>query len=221
MFVEGGGLCLFKLMDALRHKGYNLNGFMVAFFSKTHQGFVYCGNDPVDPGIVISVADQKPRLGLRVRKPVVMNVLNTFAESASTNKATPVKNSRRTKERRIGNIIDMVRHWRTLYKGITTPSGEIIKKSLEDAASEIGISKKSLDDYLLQLRSGKKYGFNFDNHKEDKVGILRSYVKKHKKFESTMKGFKNTSDTGVAMEIEKLRKQKGTSNCKDIKCCYP
>ena len=55
-----------------------------------------------------------------------------------------------------------------------------IKFSLEDAAKKVGISKKSLDDYLLQLRYGKKYGFDFNEHKEAKIGILRAFVKKKK-----------------------------------------
>ena len=45
--------------------------------------------------------------------------------------------------------------------------------SLVDAAAKIGISKKSLDDYLLQLRYGKKFGFNFELHKHEKIGKLR------------------------------------------------
>ena len=48
-------------------------------------------------------------------------------------------------------------------------------------AKEVGISKKSLDDYLIQLRIGKMLGFNFNEHQNDKVGILRSYVRKHRK----------------------------------------
>ena len=43
------------------------------------------------------------------------------------------------------------------------------------------MSKKSLDDYLLQIRKGAKLGFNFQKHRKDKVGTLRSYVKKHGK----------------------------------------
>lgn len=42
------------------------------------------------------------------------------------------------------------------------------------------MSKKSLDDYLLQLRFGKKYGFDFSKHKNDKVGKLRYFVKEQK-----------------------------------------
>ena len=43
----------------------------------------------------------------------------------------------------------------------------------------VGISKKSLDDYLLQIRYGRKFGFNFNEHKNDKVGVLRAFVKKN------------------------------------------
>ena len=51
------------------------------------------------------------------------------------------------------------------------------------------MSKKSLDDYLLQLRFGKKFGFDFQKHKDDKVGTLRSMVKKEKsKLKQSMGG---------------------------------
>ena len=52
--------------------------------------------------------------------------------------------------------------------------------SLDEAASKVGISKKSLDDYFLQLKNGKNKGFNFNEHKNDKIGILRAYNKKNK-----------------------------------------
>lgn len=57
---------------------------------------------------------------------------------------------------------------------------------MEDAAAKVNISKKSLDDYLLQIRFGKKYKFNFNDHKNDKVGVLRAFVKKHKNQNSTI-----------------------------------
>ena len=58
--------------------------------------------------------------------------------------------------------------------------GNLVRYSLEDAATKVNVSKKSLDDYLLQLRFGKKYNFDFQKHKNDKVGTLRAYVKKMK-----------------------------------------
>ena len=55
------------------------------------------------------------------------------------------------------------------------------------------MSKKSLDDYLLQLRFGKKFNFDFQKHKDAKVGVLRSYVKKCKTEQN--KGKKNQPDS--------------------------
>jgi hypothetical protein len=70
--------------------------------------------------------------------------------------------------------------WRKLYNGVNDSEGCLQRYSLEDSASKVGVSKKSLDDYLLQLRFGKKYNFDFQKHKDDKVGVLRSFVKKEK-----------------------------------------
>ena len=90
--------------------------------------------------------------------------------------------------------MDKVLQWRKLYTGVADPAtGQITKLSLEESAQRVGISKKSLDDYLLQIRFvlgsffsfiivrfGKKHGFNFNDHFHDRVGVLRAFVKKHK-----------------------------------------
>jgi hypothetical protein len=53
--------------------------------------------------------------------------------------------SRRTKERKIGEVVAKVITWRKIYDDGS-------KLSLEQAAVKVGMSKKSLDDYLLQLK---------------------------------------------------------------------
>ena len=45
--------------------------------------------------------------------------------------------------------------------------------SLEEAAEKVGVSKKSLDDYLSQLRQGRSLGYDFNKHKDENVGHLR------------------------------------------------
>lgn len=87
------------------------------------------------------------------------------------------KNGKRTKERRIGYIIEKVSEWRNLYNGNKEDNGAFNRQTLEESAIRVGISKKSLDDYLLQIRYGRKFGFNFNEHKNDKVGVLRAFVK--------------------------------------------
>lgn len=52
--------------------------------------------------------------------------------------------------------------------------------SLQEAAKAVGVSKKSLDDYYYQLRLGQFYRFDFNSNLNEKVGILRAYVKQFK-----------------------------------------
>jgi hypothetical protein len=54
----------------------------------------------------------------------------------------------RNKERSIGFIIEKVSQWRKLYNGFYDEKQELKRMSLEDAATMVGVSKKSLDDYL-------------------------------------------------------------------------
>ena len=42
----------------------------------------------------------------------------------------------------------------------------LVEYTLEAAAQKIGLSKKSLDDYLLMMRYGRKFGFDFDANKD-------------------------------------------------------
>ena len=80
---------------------------------------------------------------------------------------------------------------------------EIKKKlTLQQAAEEVNLSKKSLDEYLNQLLLGKQYGFNFNAHKNDKVGILRGYVKKQQNKE------KGNNDNKLKTQKNKNKKNK-------------
>jgi len=54
------------------------------------------------------------------------------------------------------------------------------KMSLLEVAKIVGVSKKSLDDYYYQLRLGEFYRFDFSSNLDEKVGILRAFVKEFK-----------------------------------------
>jgi hypothetical protein len=45
----------------------------------------------------------------------------------------------------------------------------------------VKISKKTLDDYLAQIKKGNKYKFNFNEHKNDKIGVLRDFIRKYER----------------------------------------
>ena len=83
--------------------------------------------------------------------------------------------------------------WRKLYNGVDLGNGETVRYSLEDSARLVGISKKSLDDYLLQLRFGRMYGFDFLKHQCDNIGHLRKFVRENK---NKMRNKAQKSDQG-------------------------
>ena len=64
--------------------------------------------------------------------------------------------------------------------------------TLEDAAIKVNISKKSLDDYLSQIRLGRQNGFDFNENKNEKVGKLRIFNKEIKRKQERLKIIKET-----------------------------
>ena len=73
---------------------------------------------------------------------------------------------------------------------------------MEEAAKEINVSKKSLDDYLLQIRLGRKFGFNFDENKNEKIGKLRNFV-----FEENKKLKNNGNKERKPRKVERRRRK--------------
>lgn len=89
---------------------------------------------------------------------------------------TTAPNGRRIKERMIEDAVYLVLKWRQLSEQTTGK-----KVTLKEGADIVGVAKKSLDDYLLQLRLGRKYGFDFSKYGNSKIGVLRTFNKTMKK----------------------------------------
>ena len=112
-----------------------------------------------------------------------IKIINNKDNNNNNNNNTKTKR----RERRIGYVVEKVLAWRRLYNGFYNENGEHTKYDLEKAAKILGISKKSLDDYLLQIRLGRKYGFDFNNNRNNRVGVLRIFVRKKKDEEEKLK----------------------------------
>jgi len=65
-----------------------------------------------------------------------------------------------------------------LYEeGYPDEQGELVKVNLDVAASMVGLSRKTLDDYYAQLRKAERFKFDFEKHTASKMGVLRKFVK--------------------------------------------
>jgi hypothetical protein len=69
---------------------------------------------------------------------------------------------KRIKERVIGDVIQKVVLWRQMHDGIEE-NGKKVQIPLDVAAQRVGISKKTLDDYLFQIKFENFFFFFFFN----------------------------------------------------------
>ena len=177
---DNNDIDLYDLLKSLRSLGFPIDKNMISYYSYVNDLYVYCGNDPLQPGTVIpsrEVIKENDRLQVIIHFEIIVysiqkvtlrirqaaSSFQMIGESSAYN-ADQIKmenqdgaggqtKQKRTKERKIGQILDKVYTWRKYYSGFTDPqTGQTLKMSLEDAAQKVGISKKSLDDYLLQIR---------------------------------------------------------------------
>ena len=180
--TNDGKIFMKNIINKLKYLGYPTVGALFSIYIKTAEDYVYIGSDPIDPNLYIdeSLVDfenLKIKIVSYLEDKLVKKTEKQLIDKKEINKN---QKDKRTKERKIEFIVEKVNAWRRLYNGFYNENGEYTRYSLDQAAKMVGISKKSLDDYLLQLRLGRKYGFNFNQNKTKKVGILRAFVKRHR-----------------------------------------
>jgi hypothetical protein len=141
----------------------NLIDSAISYYDTELTNFIYCGIYPFDVSVAIPFhQEDKTVQTIRLRSRILIKKENLMrmdlkeeanAENDDNNQNVFInQKSKRSKERKIGYIIEKVFLWRKLYNGFTDDKGNLMKLTLEEAADKVGISKKSLDDYLIQLR---------------------------------------------------------------------
>ena len=182
-----------SLVQQLESRGFEVAGLRVEYWSELMHTFVTCGVDPLPVSVVVPEFELKGRLVLRFVQPDwtdASHLPSTYLQEAAAyrrypeiepDQSFPVKK----KERIIGHVLERVTKWREIVKESkrrrdADASYPEERQTLEEAAKAVGIAKKSLDDYLLMIRFGRKFGFNFEAHCDERVGVLRNYVKTHK-----------------------------------------
>jgi hypothetical protein len=67
--------------------------------------------------------------------------------------------SKKVKERTIIEAMEAVKLWRAYYDTPDTHSGRRLY-TLDEAARQVGIAKKTLDDYYNHIRIAQEFDFN-------------------------------------------------------------
>ena len=207
--TNDGKIFMKNIINKLKFLGYPTVGALFSLYIKTAGEYVYLGSDPIDPNLYIdqSLVDfdcLKIKIVSYLEDKFIKKTEKQLFDKKEINKN---QKDKRTKERKIEFIVEKVNAWRRLYNGFYNENGEYTRYSLDQAAKMVGISKKSLDDYLLQLRLGRKYGFNFNQNKTKKVGILRAFVKRHRAM--TQNNQNSINNSKIQNDIDNERENDG------------
>lgn len=126
---------------------------------------------------------EKPLSEIYFFSPVVMfkyreiPLPDSDCESLNNSRADSESKKERNKERSIKEVVECVKRWREIHNTFDKYKNKV---NLYDAAKAVGIAKKSLDDYFCQLRLAEEYGFDFERNLNEKIGVLRSFVRKNR-----------------------------------------
>lgn len=200
-----------------------LDPYSVSYCENDSRIYYFCGNYPFEYNILCELTETKT-VWVKLRQNV--NRVNTFSADLYEDDTENLnqddkkthhyinKNSKRAKERNIGEIIKKVFYWKKIYEGIQDKKGNTVKMTLEEAAKKVDISKKSLDEYHNQIKFGNLFGFDFNKHKDSKVGVLRGFVKKQ--FESIDCNSNNVLLSKKRKKVKTIKKtKKDISSTKD------
>lgn len=111
------------------------------------------------------------------------------------------KQEKRVKERSIQEVIEKVGLWRRLYEAVDLNGKKI--HTLESAAREVGIAKKTLDDYFMHLRLAEKYNFDFKLNRQAKIGVLRNFVRQSQKSTKVEQPLSSMPSTPLILTTDK------------------
>lgn len=88
---------------------------------------------------------------------------------------------------KIKDIIERLYIWTNLYNGFYEENEKYIKSILKNESNLVKINKKTLEFYLNKIILGRRYGYDFNNMKEQNLDELTDFIKKHKKDEEDKK----------------------------------
>ena len=86
------------------------------------------------------------------------------------------KKLRRGNERKISDVLKALFIWRTLFMiGQIDADSNLRKYNRQEAAKLVNIPKKTLEDYLLQVKMALSHGFDFNMYCNTRFGVIRDF----------------------------------------------
>lgn len=187
--TRNGDIMLQSVLTQLKLLGYSLSEAKVWYYSKLYEDFVCCMNeltpkslwikdeDTIDGFLLIKIEISSTEMADKTVNNSISSLflLPSLAEFEGKNDERGLY---RIRNSNIESILIKVAEWRQLYIGYSIPDGRRIKCTLEGSAAVVGMQKKTLDDYFLQIKKAIKNNFDFDCNRNKPFGIVKQSVNK-------------------------------------------
>lgn len=195
--INSTKVCLNSLCGELSNY-LAIDTYSISYSDNEGEVYFFCGQYPFDKEVILCELTSTLALWLKLRTNINNNLKikfdlyeeeredysDKFNNDNSKRNYYINTNSSRANERVIGDIIQKVYLWSQLHKGVLGDK-YLIKLTYQQAADEIGISKKTLSNYYEHLKLGKYFQFDFNNNKHNKVNVLNKFIKTKVKSLST------------------------------------
>lgn len=154
---SSGEIMLQDIIDSLKRKGFYLKKKMIFIMDFTSSSYLFVG---VEGSLRETFIKCQERI-------VQIKIRSSYQETNVKEKPKSIK-----------DIITKVAEWRRWYNGRRGISGNYERKELDQSALDLGIPKKTLDDYMFQLRKARAGGFDFERFGDESIGFLREFNKR-------------------------------------------
>ena len=205
-----------NLIKQLIKYGYPLQGAHINLYVPNIENYIYIGSEPLDENLKIDsdlLGEKQNIIKLRIINHFKKNIFDQKNNNEKEEKDKELIVDKKNKieyssgemnilhkrERTIGAIVEIVFEWRKMYQGFKNDKGKFVKYSAKKAAEILGLSKKSLDDYLLQIKIARSYGFDFNENKDKNIRVLREFIKS-KNPKKNKRNKKNKNDNNEEKE---------------------
>ena len=119
---------------------------------------------------------QKRNLIVRLKPGCVEQCLRKRLDKMFADRGPVVRQPKplkREKERKLGDILYLVHQWLQTIDNIREMPDADDRDVLEEAAVFIGMPRKTMVEYVLKVRNGHHFGFNYEAHLDEGIGRLR------------------------------------------------
>lgn len=150
------------IFDAYIKQGLNINGSQILQFNEIEEKYVLLGIFIKGEMTFNIIIPENGIIKLKYRR-----LTNDMIKSLTIKQ----EKQQKKKEHVIKEAVYLVRCWEKLSK----PLGKKKVMSLTKAASSLGVSVKTLNEYRQQINLGIENDFDFEYFQDNSMGILRQF----------------------------------------------